>query len=190
MPGKSRIAQATALKREPPQREPGKAHKIKLDHDLMADALDYAWLGATNEQIANLCGVSLTTVSEWIATSKDFGRRLLKARELALAEVVKSQHHAAKGYSHPETKLIVVGGKVEKHVITKHYPPSTAAAQLLLYNRDKARWRDSKQVEHTGQIDLMAMIDRALGPGDDAKVIEGTTSGVVGDDDDAQPTGK
>lgn len=132
---------------------------------------DYALLGASNAEIADLIGIHINTFDAWAREYPSFALAIRRGREDAVVRVVKSAHRAANGYSHPETKLNVVDGKLEKTVVTKHYPPNVAAIGLILTNRASAHWKDTKTVEHSGRIDLSALVRGSMG--DEAKVIEG-----------------
>lgn len=55
------------------------------------------------------------------------------------------------GYSHPEEKVFCNNGEVIVHKTTKHYPPDTQAGIFLLTNRQRSRFRDKKDLEHTGK---------------------------------------
>jgi len=144
----------------------------------------YALVGHTNEEIAELLGVSATTFDEWIAASESLRRALQKARHDDYVRVVRSAHRAANGFRAREDKLLVVGGKVERHVISKVYPPNMVATTLLLTNRQGERWKD-KRVGDASVVtaaDLLEAIEEvaqrraARLPGDGAKVIDGTAT--------------
>lgn len=130
----------------------------------------YALLGHTDEEIAELIGVSRSTFDTWLVEQPSLRTALRKARVDDHVRLVKSLHRAGNGFRAKETKLNVVGGRLRKTVVTRVYPPNVAASQLVLVNRQGARWKDTKTVEHTGKVDLLAAIERSLG-GDDAKAI-------------------
>ena len=130
----------------------------------------YALLGHTNEEIAELIGVDPSTFDRWLVEHATLAKAVHKARYDDNLRVVKALHSAARGYKHRETKLNVVDGKLEKTEITKHYPPSVQAATLILANRAGSQWKDTKTVNHTGRVDLAALVRGSMG--DDAKVIE------------------
>ncbi len=134
----------------------------------------YALLGHTNAEIAELIGVGASTFDTWLVEHPSLLKAVNKARFDDNVSIVRAMHRAARGYSHRETKLNVVDGKLEKTDVTKRYAPSVQAASLVLMNRAADKWRDAKTVQHTGRIDLAALVTGSMG--DDAKVIEGKAS--------------
>jgi hypothetical protein len=174
MPGKRKLAQAaeSALALEQVQAE--RRYTSSLDR-LCAD---YAYLGASDEDIAGFIGISPDTFSRWKADQPTLARRLLRARELGLAKVARSLHAAANGYKHKETKVLVVDGAIQRVDVVKHYPPNVNAAALLLVNRDSKRWKDRKLADATVTLDLGELVREALErrDGSAARVIEGELS--------------
>ena len=174
MPGKSRVQRAIEAEDVPPlcQRlgiDPTKYHKA-LDRR----AHDYALLGASDEEIADMIGVHRETFVTWAVEKPSLSKALARARYEAPARIVKSLHRAANGYKHRETKLNVVNGKLEKTDVTKAYPPNVQAATLILANRASKHWKDTKTVEHAGTINLAALVEGMYAtPAADPKVIEG-----------------
>lgn len=170
MPGKSRALQrleAEELLASPDASDPTGPRYYKI---LDRRAADYALLGATNDEIADLLHINIATFEKWQREHASFAKAVRSGREDANARVVRSLHAAAVGYKHKETKLNVVDGKLKKTVVTKAYPPNVNAAALILTNRDPKRWRDAKTVQHTGQINLSALVESSLG--DSAKPVE------------------
>src|SRR5262245_12098650 len=98
-----------------------------------------ALAGRSEVDIAALLGIDESTLSRWKVETPAVKHALLRGRELAESHITRSLVAAAAGYSHRETKLLVVDGKVEKHAITKHYPPNVNAAALYLTNRHPER---------------------------------------------------
>lgn len=45
--------------------------------------------------------------------------------------------------------------------VEKYYPPDTTAAIFWLKNRQKDKWRDKQEVEHTGEVNLIQRIQEA-----------------------------
>lgn len=118
----------------------------------------YALLGHTDEEIAELLSVDRNTFARWKVEHPSLAQALNAARVDAPVAVVRALHQAARGFKHRETKLNVVDGEVIKTDITRRYAPSVQAAQLILTNRVGKHWKDTKSVEHSGRVDLAALI--------------------------------
>ena len=58
----------------------------------------------------------------------------------------------ATGYEHIEKKVAYVGGKNKVVDVTKHFPPDATSAIFWLKNRQPKKWRDKKEVEHSGNV--------------------------------------
>jgi len=104
-------------------------------------------LGATDEQLAEVFDVSVTTINNWKREHPEFLASVKEGKISADAEVAVSLHHRAIGYSHPEVDIKVIEGQIVQTVITKHYPPDTGAAMAWLKNRQPKIWRDRQEVK-------------------------------------------
>lgn len=185
MGGKSIARQTREAELDEAARVSGMATEGKYHAGFDRRAHDYALLGATDEEIAGFLEVSPASVSRWMVEQPSFRKAVKKARVDSLVRVVKSQHRAAVGYKHKETKVFQHEGKLQTIDVVKHYPPSTQAANLILMNRDAAHWKDTKTVNHTGRVDLAALVQGSMG--DQAKVIEGS-AGIVRDRPTDEPS--
>ncbi len=109
-----------------------------------------ALLGAKEEEIAGILGVSVRTVNYWKTESPDFLHALNTGRIAADASVADSLYRRALGYSHKAVKIFA-DPKTGKTVIvpyTEHYPPDSTACIFWLKNRQRKLWRDKFDVEH------------------------------------------
>lgn len=109
-------------------------------------------LGATDAQLADFFKVSVSTVSLWKCVHEEFSESLKAFKEKADELVEQSLYRRAMGYEHDETDIRVVGTRLVKTPMRKHYPPDTTAAIFWLKNRRSQEWRDRQDVEHTGGI--------------------------------------
>lgn len=107
-------------------------------------------LGLSNAKVAELWGVSLDTLNEWLAASPSLASSFARAAEVADAEVVASMYLSAKGYSHPDVHITSSQGRLFKTPITKHYPPDSRAALLWLMNRQPDRYRPRRPIDAEG----------------------------------------
>lgn len=183
MGGKSLARQAeeqAALDAEP---EALDAPQIAYRPGLAQRAHDLALRGATNEEIAEVFEVDITTIRRWIREIPLFERALRKGREQALGKVTRSLYAAAIGQKVKETKAFVIEGKIQTVDIVKQYPTSVPAALAILVNRDPTRWKDTKTVEHSGSVSLSALLGSIAAPADGSQA-KAVDAKVISPDDD------
>lgn len=131
----------------------GRPTKYRADYARQAKL--FAEKGAaTDEILAELFNVSVTTINAWKKAHPRFSLSIKEGKEAPNKKVERSLFERATGYSHPDTKVLVVSGEVEMVDVTKHHPPDTAAAFIWLKNRDPDRWRDKHEVDHSGTVNL------------------------------------
>lgn len=122
----------------------GRPTRYKKEYDELAR--NYCLLGATNEKLAELFGVTTTTIDNWLKAHKSFLGAVKDGREIADATVAQSLFHRAKGYSHREDKIFCnKDGDVTTVETVKHYAPDTTACIFWLKNRQREDWRDVKE---------------------------------------------
>jgi hypothetical protein len=120
----------------------------------------YCLLGCTNERLAELLDIDLSTFKRWLTDHEDFRAAIYAGREKADAEIAESLYHRAKGYSHEEDdiKAVARGANMGSEIVItptiKHYPPDTTAASLWLRNRQPERWRDKQDVNLSGTVEM------------------------------------
>lgn len=114
----------------------------ELNEKIIKQAYKLALLGLTDAEMADIWGVSETTVNNWKLAEPKFLESLKKGKVDADADVAASLYERAKGYAHPEEKVFCSDGVITTHTTTKHYPPDTAAAMIWLRNRQGTKWRD------------------------------------------------
>lgn len=110
-----------------------------------------ALLGATDEEIAGVFGVSPTAIAEWKVAYPEFAQALTDGKRKADASVADRLFQRAMGYEHDEVDIRVVAGEIVQTPIRKIYPPDTTAGIFWLKNRQKAQWRDRVDTELTGK---------------------------------------
>ena len=120
------------------------------------------------EDIAATIGVARSTFDEWRKNYPEFSAALEQGEEDADIRVERALFERAIGYQHPEIKLMTVslpsgmsgpgGSVVERHEVTTHYPPDTAAAKFWLTNRRRKLWSDKQKIEHEGTLTLEQLL--------------------------------
>lgn len=118
-------------------------------------------LGATDDEMADFFEVHRSTIYRWKLDHPDFCDAIKSAKEVADERVQRSLYQKATGYDYTEEQAIKV--KLEQHreevevvQVRKHAPADTTAAIFWLKNRRKDDWRDKQEVEHTGQVVMIA----------------------------------
>lgn len=138
----------------------GRPTKYKPEYVKTARAL--AKLGATNAEMAEAFGVSLSTFNLWKVQHEAFSDAIKIGKDVADARVVDALYHRAMGFSHADTDIRVVDGAIVETPIIKHYAPDTTAAIFWLKNRRPEEWRDKHDLEHSGQIKMAEMSDEEI----------------------------
>ena len=118
-------------------------------------AYELSLLGLSDDRVAELFGVTATTLHNWKKQHPEFFESLKRGKDPADAKVARSLFERACGYSHPAVKIFLVkdneGNNVPYRVpYVEHHPPDTAAAFIWLKNRQPELWRDRKDVTFTG----------------------------------------
>lgn len=116
-------------------------------------------LGADDARLADFFGVAESTINNWKLANPEFLESLKKGKTQADAEIAHALYHRAKGYSHPEVEVKVIGQEIVKVDLVKHYPPDTGAAMAWLKNRAGGYWRDRQEVDHTSSDGSMSPKD-------------------------------
>jgi DNA-binding XRE family transcriptional regulator len=103
--------------------------------------------GLTDATLAQLLGVTKSTINKWKIDYPEFSDSLKMTKDELDDTVQESLFQRAKGCNHPETKVFYDGkiGEIIEHTVTKHYPPDTGAAFIWLKNRQSQDWADVKE---------------------------------------------
>lgn len=118
-------------------------------------------LGHTDAELAEFFEVSEQTINAWKKAQPAFLESIKKGKASADSEVASKLFHRATGYEHPEDDIRAVDGTIVITPTIKRYAPDTAAAIFWLKNRQRDKWRDKQEVEHSGDIGLIERIQEA-----------------------------
>lgn len=124
----------------------GGGRKSKYTAEAARQAEELARLGVTDEQIAAVLGIAVSTLNRWKARHVVFSRALKAGKDVADARVVQSLYRRATGYTHPEEKIFQYEGEPVRVKTMKCYPPDTTACIFWLKNRRPDLWRDKHEV--------------------------------------------
>lgn len=122
----------------------------------MYDSIDLAQVqklaayGLIEKEIADIIGISLTTLKTYKNKHEQFLSAIKAGKEVSDSKVVKSLFKRACGYEYIETH-VEKKGELTKLIktITKQVNPDTLACIFWLKNRLPEDWRD--RIEHTGK---------------------------------------
>lgn len=130
----------------------GRASKYCIDHAERVYRL--CLLGLIDKEICMAFGINEQTFHNWQAQHPEFKQAICYGKQEADAKVTEALYKRAIGYQHPEVVLHVIDKAVTKTVVTRYYPPDTAACRIWLKNRTRNNefiWQDSFQAEVTGK---------------------------------------
>ena len=108
-------------------------------------------LGATDYELAQFFEVAEYTIRRWRNEHPEFCASIKNAKSVADERVARSLYHRAVGYTFESEKIFQSGGEVIRAPITEHVPPDATSMIFWLKNRDPDRWRDKREVEHSGK---------------------------------------
>lgn len=120
--------------------------------EFVAQAAKLCVLAATDLDIADFFGITARTLYRWKLDHPEFCQALKAGKEAADDRVERSLYHRATGYTHDAVKILQHNGKPVIVEYREHVPPDTTAAIFWLKNRQPDKWREKKEVEHTGHL--------------------------------------
>lgn len=141
----------------------GRKSAYKEEYNQLAE--NYALLGATDKEMADLFGVTERTLNQWKKTYPEFLQSLKKGKNIADANVASRLYNRAIGYDCRATKFATSEGHItDSKEYIEHYPPDTTAAIFWLKNRQPEKWRDRKEVDANVNLgdELESMTDEQL----------------------------
>lgn len=109
-------------------------------HPEMARCLCLA--GKIDVEACAIMGISKQTWHNWRKKYPEFANAISGGKDVVDEKVEKALLARAMGY--------------DRH--GKHYPPDTVAAMYWLQNRRPERWQDTRNIKHSGNVDLTVSI--------------------------------
>ena len=101
--------------------------------------------GLTVEELAKELQTTKQTIYTWAKNNKDLFDALHQNKDIADSVVENSLYKLANGFHYDETAP-------NGSVVTKYNPPQLGAIKLWLSNRQPQKWRDTQQIEVSGQV--------------------------------------
>jgi hypothetical protein len=109
-------------------------------------------LGYKDEELADFFEVNRDTIYEWKKVHPEFSEALKNSKELADGNVAHRLYNRAMGYETEEVDVRVINGEIVQTVIKKQIPPDPTSMIFWLKNRQRGKWRDKVDTEHTGTV--------------------------------------
>ena len=134
------------------------ARPTKYQEAYAEQARKLCLLGYTD---ADFFEVSESTINKWKLDYPKFSESIKKGKAVADAEVSDRLYQRAMGFVAPDIDIRVIENRIVETPLEKYYPPDTTAAIFWLKNRQKDKWRDKQEVEHTGEVNLIQRIQEA-----------------------------
>lgn len=141
-----------------------------LDEDSLLKVQGWARDGLSNDQIAHNIGITAKTLCEWQNRFSEFRDAIKKGKEVVDREVENALLKRALGYEYDEVTQEPVTDKdtgvTEMRVtkrVTKQIVPDVTAQIFWLKNRKPDEFRDKRDVELSGHVDLGSIIEKARG---------------------------
>lgn len=116
-------------------------------------------LGSTDAELGDFFDVSEQTINAWKTAFPEFLESIKKGKAQADANVADRLYQRAMGFEHPEVDIRVIDHQVVQTPITKIYAPDPTAAIFWLKNRQRAKWRDKVDTEHSGTVQTVQRIE-------------------------------
>jgi len=109
-------------------------------------------LGATDKELAEFFEVCEDTINEWKRVHPEFSLSIKEGKQEADSNVADRLYKRAMGYTHDAVKIFANPTTGAEQIVpfTEHYAPDTAACIFWLKNRQKDKWRDKQDHEHSG----------------------------------------
>ena len=145
-----------------------------LDEDSLLKVQGWARDGLSNEQIAHNMGITFQTLYKWQDKYSELREALKKGKEVVDREVENAMLKRALGYEYDDVTQEPVTDKdtgiTEMRVtkrVTKQIVPDVTAQIFWLKNRKPEEFRDKRDVELSGSVDLGSIIEKARGRADE-----------------------
>ena len=145
-----------------PEPEVERGRPPKYQEAFAEQAAKLCLLGATNADLADFFKVSIRTIERWSVEHEDFCRATKEAKEFADASVERSLYQRAVGYTFDSEKIFNGKDGIVRAETREHVPPDVTAQIFWLKNRQKDRWRDKQEIEHSGSVDLTRRMEEGL----------------------------
>jgi transcriptional regulator with XRE-family HTH domain len=131
-----------------------KGRPSKYDPSRLEEIKNYCLLGAKDKELATFLGISESTLNKWKEDYPEFSESIKAGKEIADSMVAQSLYRRALGYEHEDVDIRTVGvgkgfSEIVQTPIIKKYPPDPTSMIFWLKNRQKDKWRERQEIDHT-----------------------------------------
>jgi hypothetical protein len=135
--------QISDTQQETPKKR-GRGHPSLLSNQKVLERIyQLARDGKTDQEIADIMGVTNRTISNWKLKDLVFASILRENKEIPDSIVESKLFNRAVGYDYTE-EFVTKDGVTE---VRKHAPPDVSAISFWLKNRQSRKWRDRQDHE-------------------------------------------
>lgn len=142
------------------------ARPSKFKPEFVGQAKKLSELGATDIEMADFFEVDVRTLYRWKHDHEEFCQAVTCGKDVADERVERSFYNRCVGYSFDAIKIFMpANAAAPVHApYVEHVPPDTGAAFNWLKNRRPDRWRDKKDVEHSGELGIREVRRSVIDP--------------------------
>lgn len=119
----------------------------RYDPSNVEKVYELALLGATEQQIALMFDVSVSTIEHWKRTEPEFFLALQRGKIEADTKVAAAFYKRAVGYDIEEERVTVFQGEPIHYKVKKHIPADVWAAAKWLALRQRGTWSEVQRAE-------------------------------------------
>ncbi len=120
-------------------------------------------MGATDEQLADFFEVTIQTIKNWYSEKEEFFSAVMGSKRHADKRVQRSLYQRAVGYTYEAKKIFQHNGQIIEAPYHEHVPPDTTAMIFWLKNRQPKEWRDKREHEMGGAVEVSGGDLRTIG---------------------------
>lgn len=125
------------------------ARPTKYQEAYAEQARKLCLLGYTDAELANFFEVSEATINNWKLEHPEFLESIKKGKAVADGEVASTLFNRAIGYTAKEKREEKTADGFKEVDAEKHVPGDVTAMIFWLKNRQKDKWREKQDVNHT-----------------------------------------
>lgn len=125
------------------------ARPTKYQEAYAEQARKLCLLGYTDAELADFFEVSEATINNWKQEHPEFLESIKKGKAVADGDVASNLYHRAMGYTAKEKREEKTAEGFKEVDAEKHIPGDVTAMIFWLKNRQKDKWREKQDVNHT-----------------------------------------